>query len=129
MHKINFHNVDITVYNLSLIDDYWESDYISQTQGVIYSQLLLNGETQNVINNGKDINATLILRNQSDYSNVVILIGIFNLKSDFNSEKEKVIFVEFLFDEISKYVNNNELKGKDNKKFIIPINHYSYSLF
>jgi hypothetical protein len=129
MEEIVYQSVSIKKHNMSFTNDFWYLDYNDKTQEVIFSRLIINAVQENNVNNGKDINIALILRNQNDFSNVVILVGVFNIKSEFQEDKEMTIFVEYLFEKAQEYIDKIELKGKDDLLFKLPKNNYSYGRF
>ena len=127
---IKYEDVLIKVHNMSFTNDFWDKEPENSTFGVILSKMCIYGadKTKFIGHSEVTANVTLIIRNQSDYSNVVILIGIFSICSltDFKtSERLFLILTDFLFDKSNEYVKEIKLKGKDNKDFAINKHHYS----
>ena len=129
-----YEGVLIRVNSMAIADTSWKMEVEEPITGTPLSKLWLHhAERANLLGNGSiTANITLILRNQSDYSNVIILIGTYSVRSEHNEKSyERMILLlsEFLFEKAKEYVVETNLKGEDSKEFIVPDCGYTDDFF
>lgn len=124
----------IRVNNMAITDTFWSMDSIQTITGTPLSKLWLHhAEQTDLLGEGSiTANITLILRNQSDYSNVIILLGTYSVKSELTEktyERILLLLSEFLFKKATEYAKQINLKGADGKDFIVPNCGYTDDFF
>lgn len=129
-----YQGVLIRVNNIAITDTFWEMDSSEPITGTALSMLWLHHAQQtNLLGTGSiTANIALILRNQSDYSNVIIVLGTYSVMSEHNEktyERMILLLTEFLFEKAKEYVSENNLKGADSKEFIMPHCGYTDDFF
>lgn len=90
------------------------------------------GVTSLLGNNTITFSVSLILRNQSDLSNILILLGSYSVRDSYNDRtKERImrISTEYLFDVSNKYLYEKKIKGLNEKDFIAPPMIYTDDYF
>lgn len=120
-----YQGVLIRVDSIAITDTFWKLESTEPITGTPLSKLWLHhAERTNLLGEGSiTANITLILRNQSDYSNVIIILATCSVKSEQNEktyERMMLLLSEFLFEKAKEYVAEKQLKGFDNKDFIVP---------
>ena len=125
--KIKFHSFEVT-------SDFWKMQYDETITGTPLTKLWIHHiEKTNIL--GEETltaNVTLILRNQSDLSNVIIILTTCSVVSnsyDLSNERILLMLTEFLFENAISYANISQLKGADQKKFVVPQFNYSDEFF
>ncbi len=93
-----------------------EMDSTQRTTGTALSLLWIHhAERTNLISDGGlTFNIALIVKNQSDYSNIITLMGMYSAISQHTEkapERILLLLTESLFDRIKDYVALNEIKG------------------
>ncbi len=129
-----YQGVLIRVNSIAITDTFWKMESSEPITGTPLSKLWIHhAEQTNLLGDGSiTANITLILRNQSDYSNVIILLGTCSVKSEHNEktyERMILLLSEFLFEKAKEYVAETNLKGADNKDFIVPNCNYTDDFF
>lgn len=129
-----YQGVLIRVNSMAITDTFWTMDAKETITGTPLSKLWLHhAERTNLLGDGSiTANITLILRNQNDYSNVIILLGTYSVMSEHNEktyERMILLLSEFLFEKAKEYVVETNLKGVDNKEFLIPNCYYTDDFF
>ena len=109
-----------------------EMDSTQKTTGTSLSLLWVHhAERTNLIGvGGLTFNIALIVRNQSDYSNIITLMGTYSAISEHTEktpERLLLFITENLFKRIGDYVILNDVKGKDGLCFEVPDCIYSDS--
>ena len=88
-----------------------------------------HAERTNLISDGGlTFNIALIVRNQSDYSNIITLMGMYsaiNQQTEKTPERILLLLTESLFERIKEYVVLNKIKGEDGLDFEVP--HCTYT--
>jgi len=129
-----YQGVLIRVNSLAITDTFWTMDAKETITGTPLSKLWLHhAERTDLLGEGSiTANITLILRNQKDYSNVIILLGTYSVMSEHNEkpyERMLLLLSEFLFEKAQKYVTDTNLKGADDKIFLVPHCNYTDDFF
>ena len=124
----------IRVHNIALTTDFWDMNSKEDVFSIPYTRIGIYGAktTDFIGDNEVTANVTLILRNQSDYSNVIILIGIFSINAsdkDMTRERMFLIMSQYLFGQCKDYAKNNNIVGSDGKEFLLPVNRYADDKF
>lgn len=125
-----YHDVKIYGHKFSVQDFFWIMDANDDKAGVAYSQVGVFNARVTDIPRYTDIttNMIIILRNQSDYSNVIFLNGSFSIHSligDMKPEQMLLRLSEYLYDKCKEYSEETNLKGKDGNDFQMPSFRYS----
>ena len=129
-----YEDLHIWVHNISATHDFWTMDSSDGISGTPLSNVWIHAAVFTDIPTYKDLvtNFALILRNQSDYSNVIILIGTLSIEAALQrvgAPRMLLKMTEFLFDKAELYAKEINLKGKDGKDFIMPSFHYTDDFF
>lgn len=129
-----YQGVLIRVNSIAITDTFWKMESNEPIMGTPLSKLWLHhAERANLLGDGSiTANITLILRNQSDYSNVIILLGTCSVMSEHNEktyERMILLLSEFLFEKAKEYVTDTNLKGADGKDFLVPDCYYTDDFF
>ena len=123
----------IRVNTLAIADNFWEMDAKKPIEGTAFSQLWVHHAARtDLLGDGTiTTNIALILRNQSDYSNCIILMTTCSIKSDVVEKSERMLslLTEFLFEKAGEYAVDKDLKGLDQKNFIVPDFRYTDDYF
>lgn len=123
---------NISVSSLAFSNDYWKMDSSDTIRGVSHSLLWCHHQETTAIN-GKSLtgNFTFILRNQSDYSNVIIILSTLSAKVTFPESKQTLLrkMAELLYLQAERYVSEAELKGNDEASFVLPEFNFTDSYF
>lgn len=124
----------IRVHSMAITNTFWAMESKEAITGTPFSKLWLHhAERTDLLANGSlTANVTLTLRNQNDYSNVIIILGTYSLNaehSEMTYERMLLLLSEFLFEKAKEYVVETNLKGADNKEFLVPNCHYTDDFF
>lgn len=120
-----YQGVLIRTHNEFMHPSFSEMDSTKMTTGTALSLLWVHhAERTNLIaEGGLTFNIALILRNQSDYSNIITLMGTYSAIDEYKektTERILLLLTETLFERIKEYVVSNEIKGQDNLIFEVP---------
>ena len=129
-----YQGILIRVNSMAITDTFWTMDSKETITGTPLSKLWLHhAERTNLLGQGSiTANITLILRNQSDNSNVIIILGTYSVMAQHNEksyERMILLLTEFLFEKAEEYVSEINLKGKDSKLFLVPTCGYTDDFF
>lgn len=129
-----YQGVLIHVINLIITDKFWEMDANETITGTPLSKLWLHhAERTDLFREGSiTASITLILRNQNDYSNVIIILGTYSVLTENNEvayERMLLLLSEFLFEKAKEYATDTNLKGADGKDFLMPSCKYTDDYF
>lgn len=130
-----YESVRIWTHNISFHNDFWIMDSKDESKGsvslsrfgTIYERFTDIPDYKHLVTD-----AVLILRNQSDYSNVISIIGTFSIESLFGrigAPRMLLLLVDYLFEKGASYSKETNLKGKDGKDFLMPTFHYTDDCF
>jgi hypothetical protein len=129
-----YQGVLIRIYNTAISSSFWEMDSSQKITGTPLSLLWVHhAERTDLLGEGSiTANTVLILRNQSDYSNVITLLGMYSVKSEHNKktpERMLSLVTEYIFEQAKEYVKEINLKGEDGKEFVVPECKYTDDYF
>jgi len=121
----NYQGLELHIHNLAFTNSFWSMFSTNEMEGTAFTKVWVHhAEYTNLIGSrGLTISFTVIVRNQSDNSNVVIVIGSITAKCigiEKTSRRTLLLVSEFIFSKAEEYVKENNLKGKDEKDFIFP---------
>ena len=129
-----YQGVLIRVHSMAITNTFWKMDAKEAITGTALSKLWLHhAEQTNLLGEGSiTANITLIIRNQNDYSNVILFLGTYTVMSEHNekaNERMILLLSEFLFEKAKGYATETNLKGADNKEFLVPDCYYTDDFF
>lgn len=127
-------DLHIYTHNLSITDTHWEMDSSDNERGTALSGMWTYWAAFTDIPHYKQLvtDVVLILRNQSDYSNVIMIVGTFSIHSLFErigGAKMLLRLTEYLFEKGREFAKETDLMGADGKYFIMPSFHYTEDCF
>ncbi len=131
---INYDSVLIRISSIAITDTSWPMKSDEIIRGTPKSLLWVHhSEKTNLLGDGSiTANITLIIRNQSDYSNVIIILATGTIKPrypDITYERMLFLFSEYLFSEAERYAKEKSLCGNDNNDFVMPGFGYTDDFF
>jgi hypothetical protein len=114
----------------AISSSFWSMDSSQKITGTALSLLWVHhAERTTFLGDGTiTFNIVLILRNQSDYSNAITLMGTYSAKAELTDKTPEriLLFVtEYLFGKAKEYVKAQKLTGSDGKDFKVPECNYT----
>lgn len=127
--------VHIYTYNISFHSDFWTMNSKDKDKGsvslsrfgTIYERFMDAPDYKQLATD-----AVLILRNQSDYSNIISIIGTFSIESmheRIGAPRMIFLLADYLFEKAKEYITETNLTGADGKQFIMPAFNYTDDCF
>ena len=115
----------IRTYSLAFSIPNWEIKSEEPITGVPLSLPWVQDlQRTNILGEGTlTTSIVLFLRNQRDYSNVLIILGTYSVlpeQSNIPPEKSIQYLLEYIFEKGEEYIKEKNIKGYDGNDFIIP---------
>ena len=129
-----YEDIQIYSHKLDINAAFWVMDAKDNLKGTAISNVGVYAAAFTDIPNYKELTTDIIiiLRNQSDYSNVIILVGTFSVHALFDrigAPRMLLKLTEYLFKKAETFAKETSLKGKDDKDFSMPKFGYSDDCF